>query len=164
MDPVTYRRILLPLDASVMAEVAIGHGLSHALAHGAAIHLVQVVDPVDATPHNLVERFRMLSRPPEMTDVLAEWRDTAQDYLQSVAEQLREAGVSEVTFRVLEGNAYDLIAEEANEAGCDLIVIATHGRSGLSRAVMGSVADRIVRFTPNAAVLVIRPPSTERDW
>jgi len=78
-----------------------------------------------------------------------------------VATRLSDAGVENVTWSVVRGNPFELVAEEAESVGADLIVIASHGRSGLGRAVTGSVADHVIRETPHAAVLVIRPQPTE---
>ena len=64
-----------------------------------------------------------------------------------------------MTSNVLRGNPYELIRAEAAAVDADLIVIASHGRSGLGRAVTGSVADHVIRETPESAVLVIRPRS-----
>lgn len=65
--------------------------------------------------------------------------------------------MSEVSTQVAEGNPYALIPQATADEGCDLVVIATHGRSGLGRALLGSVADHVVRNTPTATVLIVHP-------
>jgi len=159
MQPATYRRILLPLDSSLLAEAAIPHALAHALRHGAAVHIVHVIDPVDAAPplHNVAERLRSLFQDPRATIALDAWRVAAQGYVDAVASDLSAAGAAEVTTRVLDGNPREVLEAECAAAGCDFVVLATHGRSGLERAVMGSVAEHIVRSAVIGAVQVVRP-------
>jgi nucleotide-binding universal stress UspA family protein len=83
----------------------------------------------------------------------------AREYLQNVAERLRTQGV-EVDIAVAKGEAVERIGARASETGADLIALATHGRTGLSRLVLGSVADKIVRGS-KLPVLLVRPPSEE---
>ena len=154
-----YQRILLPLDSSDLAEAAIPHAQAAALAYGAAIHLLQILDPADLSSpilRHTIERIGNLQEP-DRSAALEGWRQAAEAYLTHVADQLRDAGVTAVTTRVAEGNPYTMITQEAVDQACDFVVIATNGRSGLGRAVMGSVADHVVRNTPSAAVLVVRP-------
>ncbi|MPZ98418.1 MAG: hypothetical protein GEU80_03605 [Dehalococcoidia bacterium] len=158
MEPAQYQRILLPLDSSRRAEATIPHALANARAHGCAVHLVQVVDPVEARGpmEDVAERIRQYAQPPEVNAVLGAWAEAADEYLASVAADLRAAGVTEVTTNVVQGSPYEVLLEEIDARDCDLVIIATHGRSGLGRAVMGSVADHLIR-NAETAVLVIRP-------
>lgn len=71
---------------------------------------------------------------------------------------LAGAGIASVETVVGRGRAGDAIVREASEHGCDVIVIATHGRSGIARAMLGSVADYVVHNAEDAAVLLVRPP------
>jgi nucleotide-binding universal stress UspA family protein len=154
-----YKKILLPLDSSDLAEIAIPHARAAALAYDASIHLIQVLDPADHTSpllRHTIERIGNLQEP-DRTAAIEGWRAAAQDYLQHIADQLRDAGVTAVTTQVAEGNPYTLISQQTLDEACDLVVIATNGRSGLGRALIGSVADHVIRNTPSAAVLVIRP-------
>jgi len=154
-----YRRILLPLDSSTRAETAIPHAQAAALSYGAAVHLLQVVDPADLSSpilRHTIERIGNLQEP-DRSAALEAWAKTSEDYLEAVATNLREAGVEQVSVRVAEGNPFQLIPQEAVDQNCDLVVIATHGRSGLGRALLGSVADHVVRNTPKATVMVVHP-------
>ena len=63
---------------------------------------------------------------------------------------------SKVSIEVAEGVPGDAVVEAAQRLGCDLVIMATHGRSGLGRAVLGSVADHVVRHV-HSAVLLVRP-------
>ena len=135
--------------------------IGNALAHDAAVHLMQVIDPADMTSPLLRHTIELIASvgEPDRTAALEAWAASAGEYLDSVATRLREAGVNTVTSNVLRGNPYELIRAEAAAVDADLIVIASHGRSGLGRAVTGSVADHVIRETPESAVLVIRPRS-----
>ena len=62
-----------------------------------------------------------------------------------------------MSIEVVEGQPAQSITDSVERLDCDLVVIATHGRSGLGRALLGSVADHVARHTPTAAVLLIRP-------
>ena len=75
-------------------------------------------------------------------------------------EMLQAAGVSAVETVVGHGRPGDAIVQEAQKHGCDVIVIATHGRSGIARAMLGSVADYVVHNAGDAAVLLVRPSTT----
>jgi nucleotide-binding universal stress UspA family protein len=154
-----YQRILLPLDSSVRAGAAIPHAQAAALSYGASIHLLQVIDPADLSSPILrytIERIGNLQEP-DRSAALEAWASASQDYLTDVADKLRAAGVSEISTQIARGNPYSLIPQAAANEGCDLVVIATHGRSGLGRALLGSVADHLVRNTPTATVLIVHP-------
>ncbi len=153
-----YSKILVPLDNSELAEQALAHVISNALAHDAAVQLLQVVDPADMTSPLLRHTLELLQNvgEPDRSVTLEAWESSAREYLEAVAVRLRDEGVREVDVEVVRGNPFELIAERAEAAGADLIVIASHGRSGFGRAVTGSVADHVMRETPNAAVLVVR--------
>src|SRR5690606_23451078 len=126
---------------SELAERALSHARAAALAHGAAVHLLQVVDPADLTAPALratVEPAGNLQEPDRSAGIEA-WETSAVAYLEHVAAHLRTDGVTEVTVAVKVGNPYDLVPDEAAAAGCDLVVMASHGRSGLGRALLGSI-------------------------
>jgi nucleotide-binding universal stress UspA family protein len=85
---------------------------------------------------------------------IADERD-AHAHLDAVAEALRAEGIS-VEVMTTRGDAGERIVEEAEALGCDAIVMATHGRSGLGRALIGSVAEYVVRHSRGAAVVLVR--------
>ena len=86
-------------------------------------------------------------------------REAAEQNLEGVKAALAAEGIANVTTRVVEGFAGDAILEAADDEGADLIVMATHGRGGLGRAILGSVADHVVRNAKQQAVLLVRPPA-----
>jgi len=153
-----YSKILVPLDNSELAEQALPHVISNAIAHDASVQLLQVIDPADMTSPLLRHTLELLANvsEPDRSVTLDAWETSAREYLEAIAVRLREAGVHQVDVAVIRGSPFELIAAQATGSGADLIVIASHGRSGFGRAVIGSVADHVMRETPNAAVLVIR--------
>ena len=158
-----YSKILVPLDSSDLAEQALPHVISNALAHDAAVHLLQVVDPDDMTSPLLRHTLELLTSitEPDRSAAFDAWEAAAREYLEAVATRLREAGVREATTNVVRGNPYEVIGQEAKTVDADLVIIASHGRSGLGRALTGSVADHVIRETPDDAVLVIRSRSED---
>lgn len=143
-----YRNILIPLDGSVLAEQAL-HQIPHVAAPDAQVRLIQVV-------HSPVPIVAPEMAVPLPAGGLEEVKDEVVAYLKSEAESL--SGVqTQVSIDAIEGD--DVAASIVNYAkhhGCDLIIISTHGRGGLSRLVFGSVAESVVRHAP-CPVLVMRP-------
>lgn len=82
--------------------------------------------------------------------------EAAKDYLDQLIKRLQYDNVS-LTGEVITGKAAENIADHAMEKAVDLIIMATHGRSGVSRWVMGSVAERVLRWSC-VPVLIVRPP------
>jgi nucleotide-binding universal stress UspA family protein len=156
-----YRKILLTLDGSELAALAVPHAAQIASATGAEVVLMRVVDSV---AHILAQTSPAGFEPmpgaitAELADeAAAAQRKAGQDEMDAVAEQLRAQGVANVSTELAEGSPGDAIVDVAERLGCDLVVMATHGRSGLGRALLGSVADHVVRNTPRSAVLLVRP-------
>jgi len=159
-----YNKILLPLDGSDLSHQAIPHTIELAKSFGAEVVLLQVIDSVsqiiaETTPAT-IEPIPSGQLTVEIAESAVEGqREAAEAILAAAVGQFAQAGVAEgkVSIQVTEGNAAQTITTEVERLECDLVVIATHGRSGLGRALMGSVADHVARHTPSAAVLLIRP-------
>lgn len=139
-----YKRILLPLDGSDLAEQALPHAIAQAKCFEAELTLLKVLEllPKDRryTPAIIREAF-------ELTDTLA------RKYLRQVAIQVQDQGISVHTATV-EGRPYAEIIKFAEANEVDFIVICTRGQSGISRWLMGSVADRVVRGAAVPVLLV----------
>ncbi len=153
-----YRKILLTLDGSDVAREAVPHARELARALHAEITLLQVIDSV---AHLLaqtatIEPIAAGGVTAEVAEeAVASQRGAADEYLTGVRQELIEAGVGAVEVAIREGRPTEEIEAAVRELGCDLVVMATHGRSGLRRAVLGSVADHVVRHTPGAPVLLV---------
>ncbi|HEX2689726.1 MAG TPA: universal stress protein [Kofleriaceae bacterium] len=139
------RQILVPTDLSEGAEQALDYACDLARALGARVHLLNVVSiPALGVPE------LGLTLTSAMIDQLVVDNQAAIDRLATT----RCAGrVGQVLVRV--GNARDVINETAKELGVDLIVMCTHGRRGISRALLGSIAQTVARSAP-CAVLTVR--------
>jgi nucleotide-binding universal stress UspA family protein len=133
-------RILVPLDRSALAERAIGQAMLIARGAGASIDLVLVHTP-----------FPFAGFSGKRWDE-TEWK-VEHDYLEAVARDVQSCSSRPVTHAVMRGAATEKICERATDA--DLIVMTSHGRTGLSRAWLGSVADGVVHRT-SVPVLVLR--------
>ena len=153
-----YRKILLTLDGSDLAREAVPHARELALALHSEVTLLEVVDSV---AHLLAQTATIepIAAGGVTADVAEEavsaQRAAAQEYLAVEQQELRDAGVEAVETVVREGRPTEEIEAAVQELGADLVVMATRGRSGLRRAVLGSVADHVVRHTPGAPVLLV---------
>jgi nucleotide-binding universal stress UspA family protein len=139
-----YQKILVPLDGSELAECVLPH--VEAMAGGCKVK--------DVVLARVVEPFRQPSGSDYAID--SQSMAGADQYLKQVKTKMKLSG-STVATEILRGNPASELADYAAKNGVDLIVIATHGRSGVSRWVWGSVADRILR-SACVPVLMVRAP------
>jgi universal stress protein A len=144
------RRILAPTDFSELSKQGLQSALELAEAFGAKLLLLYVVEP----PPYPVEGIVPSHLGATMLDDLE--RQATNDLAQMLSET--QASNMDVARRVVVGIPYRKIIDVAEEEKIDLIVMTTHGRTGLSHLVMGSVAEKIVRTAP-CPVLTIRPTS-----
>jgi nucleotide-binding universal stress UspA family protein len=149
-----FKKILVPLDGSALAESALGRALDFVnagatlmLLRAAEAHTLPGVDPSNA-----------------QVEVVRE----AEEYLAAVAARLAEKGVNQVETSVWYGPAALAIVEAAHLRKADLIVMSTHGRSGLGRLILGSVAESVLRGTTTPIMLLrteeapVERPGAER--
>jgi nucleotide-binding universal stress UspA family protein len=142
------RTILVPIDFSIHSKNALKYAVPLAEKFSAALRLVYVVEPT-IYPADL--GFGQVVLP----GVEEELREKGEGELQTLIEQeigkrVRASAV------VRSGNPHQEILREAAEQGADLIVVATHGHSGVEHMLFGSTAERVVRRSP-VPVLIIRP-------
>ena len=140
-----YDRILIPTDGSDGVERAVRHAVDLAHAHGATLHALYVVNtagyaglPMDASFEGVDEMLRA-----DAEEAVALVRAVADDYDVPVETA------------VIDGSPSREIVRYAEREGCDLIVMGTHGRGGIDRLLLGSVAEKVVRGS-NAPVLTVR--------
>jgi nucleotide-binding universal stress UspA family protein len=150
-----YERILVPTDGSTGVERAVEHAIDLASAHGATIHAVYVVNTAS------YGGIPMETSWDGIRDVLSEEGESALERVKTLAA---DSGVA-VEPAVLDGSPSRRIVDYAEQADCDLIVMGTHGRGGLDRLLLGSVAERVVRSS-EIPVLTVRvgeaPDAAER--
>ena len=131
-----YKRVLVPLDGSPLAEAIIPFLVEIAGPLDMSIVLLRVLEPV---PVAVIEGVRQT-----MVDISEARRRDAEAYLASVAAPLKSRGIS-TSCEVRTGRPDLRIVEAARELGADLVAMSTHGRSGLGRLLFGSVAEQVLR-------------------
>jgi len=147
-----YQKIVAPLDGSELAECVLPH--VEAVGKGCEVRdiiLIRVVEPLE-----IPTRGGIAFSKDDLHQIETEQRSEADQYLKKIAGRLKEKGLL-VRTEVLEGKVAQAIAEYTKKNEADLIVLATHGRSGLGRWYWGSVADRLLRSVC-VPVLMVRAP------
>lgn len=149
--PESFETVMVPLDGSELSELALAHAMELGELFGSSYHLTRVVSyaldlgmpyvPEDAHSNQ---------------DLLAEERANAAEYLERHAERMRRRGLSVTTSVAVDALAGRAILAEAEAVGCDSIAMATHGRTGIRRLILGSAADKVLRGT-HVPLLLYRP-------
>lgn len=152
-----YDTILVPLDGSDVSESVIPHALELARRCGSKVILIEVVESLGQAMAAMAPAEPAMVTPQAteaiMEGVEAEQRAAA-DYLTRVATKFRDAGANVETV-VVSGSPGIEIARWAESHDVDVITICSHGRSGLGRALLGSVADHLVHHV-KVPVLILR--------
>jgi len=143
-----YRHILIPTDGSELAERAVTHGLSLAKSTGAKVTVIIVEEPFNWHAAEYAGIGELARHAEQMKKHLA-------SVLSRAADAAQQAGVSCDTIQVEDAQPYQAIIAAAADRGCDLIVMASHGRSGLSAVLLGSVTNKVLTHT-KVPVLVCR--------
>ncbi len=160
-----YQKILVPLDGSALAECVLPHVESIAAGcQVSSVVFMTVVEPIqlpsfqgytpDSEFFSPTSPTRQLQKGREQLEEQAQME--AQGYLRGILERFR-GRIARLESEVAQGKAAEKIAEYATYNGIDLIIIATHGRSGISRWVWGSTADKILR-SACVPILMVRAP------
>jgi nucleotide-binding universal stress UspA family protein len=144
----TVRRVLTPIDFSDASGVAIDHAKEIALTYGAEIDLLHVVEEP-----SYPSAYGAGVGPFPTREVL----DRVEAQLATMAEH--DIGYEHVMVEARTGHPPSTILDYAEETGADLIVLATHGRTGLDRMLLGSVAERVLRQSP-VPVFIVKPDRT----
>ena len=142
-----YNKILVPLDGSALAEAVLPHAQALATSEEAEIILLRVsADPA--------AEFSF-SDPSLASSLIEGLEAESLTYLQSIRARLQRAGLRS-SFLIRQGAIAETILRVADEVKADIIAMSTHGRSGVSRWLLGSIANRVVNHSP-IPVLLIRP-------
>jgi universal stress protein A len=147
MDPRSWKRILVPTDFSDPSTEALATAVAFAQLSGATLDLVHVAveanfvlpPPVDLAPV-----------PIDMSAVMARVGDS----LGAEEARVRAAGISCESAVLMGGRPDTEIVARASATGAQLIVMGTHGRSGLAHALLGSIAERVVQHAPCPVLIV----------
>lgn len=148
-----YKHILIATDGSELAEKGLDHGLALAKALGAAVTVVTVTANEFLSPYDMAEEASRGSNPLE-TYRRAMDKEAAK-ILEAATAKARSAGSDIKTLHIAERPPAEGILEAATEHGCDLIIMASHGRRGVSRLMLGSQTAEVVATT-TIPVLVVR--------
>ena len=148
-----YKKILLPLDGSQLSECALEHARVIARALGdCEIVLLMAVEP---TSGEIIRGGEAAAVSDILVAAQKEAETDAKEYLSRISAKLNEEGLRS-SLAVLGGPPADEILKYSREANVDLIVMSTHGRSGLSRFIAGSVARKVIDHS--AIPVLIVPP------
>ncbi len=141
------RRILVPLDFSRQAAPVLEWALHLATEHRSSIVLLHV--------YHLPVEFQQLEGAYLPADFWANVKQEAEQQLGLHAERVRAGGI-EVEAQVREGYPATVIVEEAESRGADLVVLGTHGHTGIKHLLLGSIAERVVQHA-HCPVLTVKP-------
>ncbi|MXR19413.1 universal stress protein [Halobacterium bonnevillei] len=137
-----YANVLLPTDGSDAAAAAVPHAIELADRYGARLHVLYVADTTE---------YSTVTFEDDVVDPLTKQGEAVVD---DAVEKAEERTVEAVGV-VQQGGAYETILEYVDDQDVDVIVMGTHGRRGLDRALLGSVTERVVR-TADVPVLTVR--------
>lgn len=153
-----YKSVLVATDGSETAAAVFKHVVQVLDPTGTAT-LVQVVDDIAqvfarATPAGF--EFAMVGLDTDVAQqVVAAQRAEAEAHLAEARQALADAGVQKIETAVLSGIPGDVIVEECGRRGVEIVLMGTHGRSGIRRTVLGSVADHVLRHLRGTPVLLV---------
>ena len=169
-----YSQILVPLDGSELAEQVLPYVQQIAQGLKIPLEFLRVIEPVNPEMAGVAYRSGVAPYPataesagarsttpissphgPYLDQIVASQRSHAQDYLDRLTTVARQAGLV-VSTSVHEGSPAHYIVEEAQKKPTTLIAMTTHGRSGITRWMLGSVTDKVLHATTNP-LLVVRP-------
>ncbi|QLC35014.1 universal stress protein (plasmid) [Halarchaeum sp. CBA1220] len=149
LDP-DVERVLVPTDGSGYAEAAARDAITLAGETSSALHVVHAVDPGTFAAE--------LS-----TSTLEAFENAGKEAVAAIADAAESDGVRDVETAVLTGSPVTTIVEYASEHDVDCIVMGTHGRTGVSRVLLGSVAARVVRLADVPVLVVPSPEGVEEE-
>ncbi|MFK7804476.1 MAG: universal stress protein [Anaerolineae bacterium] len=150
-----FKRILVPLDGSELAERALAQAKHLAVEDSAEIYLLRVYEPEQAlaAPVSSLDTYHLVVS-------VSEVRERAQKYLAKVKATLAGIQVHEIAIESI-GNVANVIVEQAAENKIDLVVMSSHGYSGFRRFMMGSVTTETLKRAP-CPVLIVPAESAKK--
>lgn len=143
-----YDHILVPTDGSAASRAATERAVDLAATYGATVHALSVVQPL----HTLEGGYE---------GVLTALETNSERFVEDVAEAARAEGVEAIT-AIHQGPIHREILDYVDEHDVDVVVMGTHGRTGLDRYLVGSVAEKVVRLSP-VPVLTVRDVDDDHE-
>ena len=144
-----YRRILVPVDGSGWAQRAIPHAIDIARSNGSELVLLHVFRP---PAYEYADQITLMGQEEQVDQM----RDQMKQYLTALANELHDEGVPVQTQMIEGAGVANLICEYIGSQGIDLVVMSTHGRTGLAKFLLGSIANQVMHCT-DVPVLLVRP-------
>jgi nucleotide-binding universal stress UspA family protein len=141
-----FKDILLPTDGSKGVEEAINCAVALAKKFDAKIHVLYVVEP---------PRFQEYGAGIALASIVKTLQEAGEQIVSDTVELIRKSGVLAIEEAIEEGHPAEEILQYTREHGIDLIVMGTHGRRGLNRVLLGSVAEEVVR-SADVPVMTVR--------
>lgn len=160
------KKILYTTDLSKNARYAFGYAMSLANRYGAGITILHVLEDVSPFADSLVinivgeKKWKELRKTNE-TKVIETIKERLENFCEEVSRELPECPFITEEVIVKIGNPVDVILNQAEVSGCDMVVMGAHGHGIIGDAMMGSISRRVVRRCKKP-VLVIRLPEEER--
>ena len=143
-----YRKIMVPLDGSKLAECVLPHVEAIAQLSKVSVQLVHVIEPLE-----LPTRGGIALSIDDLKQIELHTKNDAESYLRGIVERLKLAGIKAHS-KLLTGKAADSLVDYVHKSNFDLLIMATHGRSGISRWIWGSVAEKILHSSSIPVLLV----------
>jgi len=131
-----YETVLLPTDGSEGTRAAVDHAVDIARRYDAALHVIYVIDARFGIAHETTAKA-----------VFEELEQQGEDAIDAVLTQAQAASVEHIEGVVARGDPHRAILDYAEEEGIDLVVMGTHGRTGLDHYLLGSVTEKVVRLS-----------------
>ena len=147
------QKVVVPIDFSENSRLIAESAVFVAGKFGAAVYLIFVVHNFEDYSGFLMPQMAM---PKLEHDLMEGAEQKMADFAGEIETLCQECGVSSVQWRVINGDIGEGVVEFANEIGCDMIIMGTHGYKGLEKIVFGSIADKVVR-SASCPVLTINP-------
>jgi nucleotide-binding universal stress UspA family protein len=136
----SFETLLVPLDGSELSEDALAHATEFGELFDSAYHLTRIVSyPVDIASPYLPHTAQLNQQ------IMEDAKKAAGEYLEERAEAMRRRGLRVTTSVAADAQAGTGILAEAEAVGADMVCMSTHGRTGFSRAILGSAADKVLR-------------------
>ena len=157
-----FKRILCPVDMSIFSEGAVRLGAQLAEASDASLYLLHVIDnpfdelymtPITEADPALYGLYR--SEPERRAQIINATRQHSEVMLKQFCHDWI-AHLPKTRYLVMDGNPFEKIIDAATDHRIDLIVLSTHGRTGVKRLLIGNVAEKVVRHAP-CPVLTVKP-------
>lgn len=146
-----YSHILIPTDGSEFAQIGVDHGLSLAKALGSKVTIITSTEPFPVP----TGAAAWIVTPAQIASYDADCSKASKELLAGIEAKAEEMGVEADTIHTSDAFAADAILETATQAGCNLIVMASHGRRGIKRLLLGSQAAEVVSRSL-VPVLIVR--------